>query len=117
MVKVTLRLALAALLASGLALGAAPAARADAVAKNLKILPKDITKPELKKIMKGIAKALGVECDHCHNTDDYAEDSKNKEIARAMMKMSMEINQAYFKGERKVGCLTCHDGQKEPKKL
>jgi hypothetical protein len=74
-------------------------------------------KAELKKLMKGIAAALGVECEHCHNTDNYAEDGEKKEAARAMMKMTGEINKTFFKGERKVNCMTCHNGKKEPKKV
>jgi len=86
-------------------------------AKNLKILPHDMPKAEIKKLMKTIAAALGVECEHCHNTDNFAEDSEKKEIARQMMKMSGQINKEFFKGEQKVGCITCHNGNKEPKKL
>ncbi len=85
-------------------------------AKNLKILPHDMPKAEIKKLMKSVAAALGVECEHCHNTDDFAEDTQKKEIARGMMKMTGQINKDFFKGERKVGCITCHNGQKTPKK-
>ena len=86
-------------------------------AKNLKVLPADMSKADIKKLMKSIASALGVECEHCHNTDNFAEDTEKKEIARAMMKMTGEINKEFFKNERKVGCITCHNGNKTPKKL
>jgi hypothetical protein len=85
-------------------------------AKNLQILPKDMPKAEIKKAMKKIAAALGVQCEHCHDTDDFAKDTKNKETARGMFKMTAEINKEFFKGEMRVGCITCHNGQKEPKK-
>ena len=85
-------------------------------AKNLKILPKDMPKAEIKKTMKKIAAALGVQCEHCHDTDDFAKDSEKKEIAREMLKMTMQLNKDYFKGEMRVGCITCHNGSKEPKK-
>jgi hypothetical protein len=85
-------------------------------AKNLQVLPKDMTKADIKKLMKKQAAALGVQCEHCHDTDDFAKDTEKKEIARQMMKMVGQINKDWFKGEGKVACITCHNGQKEPKK-
>jgi hypothetical protein len=90
---------------------------ADDVAKNLKILPKTMPKAEIKKSMKSIAAALGVQCDYCHNTDDFAEDTEKKEAARKMMQMSAQINKDNFGGKMVVGCITCHNGNKEPKML
>lgn len=83
--------------------------------KNLKILPKTMTKVEIKKAMKAIADSLGVECDHCHNLDDMSKDTQHKERAREMMVMVTEVNKKFFKGEAKVKCKTCHDGHHEPK--
>jgi hypothetical protein len=83
--------------------------------KNLKVFPANTPKPELKKAMKGIAAALGVQCDFCHNLDDMAQDTEHKEKARAMMRMVMEINKKHFAGKPKVGCITCHNGKEEPK--
>lgn len=113
--QVFVSLALAGLVGSGVAILAPHVARADD-AKNLKVLPPNMSKADIKKLMKGIAAALGVECEHCHNTDNFAEDSKNKEIARTMMKMAGDINKNYFKAKPVVGCITCHNGNKEPKK-
>jgi photosynthetic reaction center cytochrome c subunit len=87
-----------------------------AAPKNLKILPKTLTKPELKKLMKGIASSLGVECDYCHKEEDFAADTEKKETARKMMQMVSELNTKHFGGKPRVGCITCHNGQKEPKK-
>src|SRR5690606_32103791 len=64
-------------------------------AKNLKVLPKDISKDELDEVMDGFKAALGVKCGHCHAPStidpkklDFASDEKiEKEIARKMMKM------------------------------
>src|SRR5262245_37187313 len=75
------------------------AVNADDGAKNLKILPKDMSKADIKKLMKSIASALGVECEHCHNTDNFAEDGEKKEEARAMMRMTGDINKNFFKGK------------------
>jgi hypothetical protein len=92
-----------------------PSAHAQDGGKNIKVL-KGMSKADIKKTMKGIATALGVQCDHCHDTDDMSKDTPKKEKAREMMLMSEAINKQYFKGEKKVGCITCHNGKSEPKK-
>ncbi|RMH38570.1 MAG: c-type cytochrome [Deltaproteobacteria bacterium] len=102
------------LLIYGFTLSPAPAAAAGA-AKNLQVFPKNTPKKELKKAMKQIAKALDVQCDHCHDLDDMSKDTDNKKIARDMMRMTMELNKKYFKGKQRVTCMTCHNGAKEPK--
>lgn len=104
------------LIATGTAFLAPSPAVAEDAAKNLKILPSTMSKADVKKLMKKISSALGVQCEHCHDTDDFAKDTEKKEIARAMMKMTGEINKTYFKGEMRVGCISCHNGQEEPKK-
>jgi Na+-translocating ferredoxin:NAD+ oxidoreductase RnfG subunit len=83
--------------------------------KNLKVFPKDTSKKQIKKAMKGISDALGVECDYCHDLDDMAKDTEHKESARAMMKMVNTINKDSFKGKPRVRCVTCHNGKKKPK--
>lgn len=100
-------------------------------AKNLKVLPKDISHEELDKVMDGFKAALGVKCGFCHaqRADgsgklDFASDAnEHKDIARDMMRMTQHINKKYFKpgkdaseGEMmKVSCMTCHNGEKHPK--
>ncbi|MGV3657382.1 MAG: c-type cytochrome, partial [Chitinophagaceae bacterium] len=71
--------------------------------KNLKVLPKDITKNEMDTIMKHFTVALGVKCNFCHtfNTEakamDFASDAnKHKDMARNMMRMTKKINKKYF---------------------
>ena len=87
--------------------------------KNLQVLPKTTTKEQIKTIMKAQAKALGVECDFCHDVPDMAADTEHKKIARQMMKMTDEINAKWMKGwpgaeKHPVGCNTCHRGNSEP---
>ena len=88
--------------------------------KNLQVLPKTITKDELKAQMKAQAKALGVECDFCHDVPDMASDKNDKKlIARKMIFMTAELNQKYItplKGGEKhqVTCGTCHQGHESP---
>lgn len=96
-------------------------AHADAPApggKNLQVLPKTLTKDQIKAVMKAQTKALGVECDHCHDVPDMASDkNEHKKIARDMMRLTDELNSKWFSG--KVGkatitCNTCHRGKEKP---
>ena len=99
--------------------------------KNLKVLPKDISKDSLDAIMDGFKHALGVRCTFCHaaNKDnpsgwpDFASDEKpEKDIARKMMLMTMDINKNYFNFNNSsspdtisvVRCATCHRGSPHP---
>jgi tetratricopeptide (TPR) repeat protein len=99
---------------------------------NLKVLPKDTTKPELIKVMRGFAGDLGVRCAHCHeaknpedfSTINFASDQKpEKAIARDMMRMAAGINETLDKNFKndpdhlKVKCFTCHHGNEKPETL
>src|SRR5262245_36965662 len=67
--------------------------------KNVQVLPKTISKDDLKALMKAQSKALGVECDYCHDVPDMASDkNEKKQIARKMMQMQNEINDKWIKG-------------------
>ncbi|MBS1524746.1 MAG: c-type cytochrome [Bacteroidetes bacterium] len=97
---------------------------------NLQVLPKDISKPAMNEIMVGeFEDALGVSCRFCHapNKDgdglDYASDAKpEKQIARQMLRMTLNLNRDYFKidtpmvgtGNIVVTCNTCHKGETFP---
>ena len=77
-------------------------------AKNLKVLPKDISDEKLDSIMHSYNIALGVKCNFCHvpfnkldfakkDSLDYASDAEPmKENAREMMRMTIEINKNHF---------------------
>lgn len=88
-------------------------------AKNLKIFPKGMDTKKLKPIMKGWAKSLGVDCDHCHDTDNFAKDTKKKKLARKMVGIAVNatklVRQATGSRKVKVTCRTCHNGHKKPK--
>ena len=100
-------------------------------AKNLKVLPKDISHEELDKVMDDFKAALGVKCSFCHaaRTDDpskldfASDENRHKEIARNMMRMTAKINKNYFNKKRQDGslkaisCATCHNGEKHPKMM
>jgi hypothetical protein len=95
---------------------------------NLKVLPQDISTPELGRLMKGFEKDLGVTCSHCHVEDpatrkfDYASDENPaKSQARLMITMLKDINDKYLAqlgGDRRyavpVTCGSCHLGQSSP---
>jgi hypothetical protein len=102
--------------------------------KNLKVLPKNISKDDLDKVMDGFKAALGVKCNFCHaaskdsssNKLDFASDDKpEKNVARHMMRMTAKINKKFFsfnkdeKGESKqtVFCITCHRGNPHPDEI
>jgi Photosynthetic reaction centre cytochrome C subunit len=99
--------------------------------KNLKILPKDISKEDLDKVMDSFKAALGVKCSFCHAPSkdstqkwpDFASDDKpEKGIARKMLKMTAKINKKYFSYNKNeqgqtiaaVECMTCHRGSPHP---
>lgn len=99
--------------------------------RNLKVLPKDISREDLDKTMDSWRSALGVHCNFCHapaadSTShhlDFASDAKpEKNIARGMFTMAHKINKKYFKMNKDdqgnmvatVTCMTCHHGSPHP---
>lgn len=84
-------------------------------APNLKVLPKDMPRQQLLGIMNGWTRALGVKCDHCHVENKASDEKPEKEVARAMVKMMMNLRQnagEFLPDNRiaKVSCWTCHRG-------
>lgn len=100
---------------------------------NLKVLPKDIQKQELVRVMRGFSSALNVRCIHCHKGDDAldlskvdfaSDDKETKLIARAMMSMTKNINTTLQTeigtlrpNHLDVTCYTCHHGNRRPETL
>jgi len=98
--------------------------------KNLKVLPQNISSKNLSRIMiDDFEDGLGVSCGFCHAEEknshrlDYPSDAKpEKQIARLMMQMTLNINKKYFKLKHPligdsilvISCLTCHKGQPHP---
>jgi len=86
--------------------------------QNLKVLHGIHSRDQLLNVMKGFTEALGVKCDYCHNTDNFASDEKvQKRMARVMIKMVGNIDEDYLNGPmmEKVTCFTCHRGSATPK--
>ncbi len=84
--------------------------------KDLQILPKTISKDELKKTMKSMSKDLGVDCSFCHDEPNMEKDTNKKKLAREMMQMTSDINKKYPSTMKKVTCFTCHRGKEEPER-
>ena len=119
--------AAALLLLAGAAFAQAPAQEGP---KNLKVLPKDWTRPQVINVMQNFTAALGVGCEHCHvekegaPPDFASDDKKEKEQARAMMKIAQDLNARLPKDLdepasdlTRIGCITCHRGVPEPKQI
>jgi hypothetical protein len=98
---------------------------------NLDVLPKDIGKREMLRVMREFSRALGVGCDHCHvrkgegadHQEDLVSDAlEPKSIARRMYRMTQEINAklpatAAEESPLLVRCATCHRGLLHPEGL
>lgn len=98
--------------------------------KNLKILPKDITKVQMDSVMHHFTASLNVKCNFCHvfnseakSMDFVSDENKHKLVARQMMTMTNDLNKKYFNhtgspltltSQLAVSCFTCHNGAKEP---
>lgn len=97
-----------------------------AAARNLKVLPKDISSIQLNRLMLEYQSGLGVPCGYCHTeveggTSDYASDENPiKQTARIMIGMTREINEKYLSqvGDRRyaqpITCGNCHQGLPQP---
>ncbi len=99
--------------------------------RNLKVLPKNISKDDLGKVMDEWKGALGVKCNFCHAASadnprkmNWASDTKpEKEMARQMFTMTGKINKKFFHAKKgtdgmmameAVNCNTCHHGEAHP---
>lgn len=126
---------------SALAIVAAPRAACAQLPEkfeNLQVLPKDIPRDTLLRIMRGFSMALGVRCEFCHvpregaapgpngqpQMNFAADDKAEKKNARVMIRMVQNINgeQLPKLADRadppvNVQCITCHRGLTRPMTL
>src|SRR5215212_353120 len=84
--------------------------------KNVKILI-GLSRPEVQRIMNQMRAGLGVHCHYCHVTgqDPSVDGTPQKQRAREMMRMVIDLNQRHFGGRDVVTCFTCHNGSPHPK--
>src|SRR5215831_13933027 len=110
--------------------GAAFAQPQEQAPKNLKVLPKDWSREQVVAVMQNFTAALGVGCNFCHvinqgQPPDFAsDDKKEKDMARAMMKIATDLNANLPKAlgtdpkeTTRIGCITCHRGVPQPKQI
>ncbi len=98
--------------------------------KNLRVLPRDISKDDLIGTMRSWSDSLGAGCDQGHQRTapalpgergrlDFTSDAMpDKNVARAMLTMTRRMNVEYVmkvtqKGST-VSCYTCHRGKSVP---
>lgn len=91
--------------------------------ENLQVLPKDISRDDLRATMDGFADQLDVRCSYCHVRDDYPNDEKeHKQVARRMLKLVLFMREntgEYFKegiNPQDINCWGCHRGKAEPER-
>ncbi len=92
---------------------------------NLQVWPTDTSRAVVLQFMNAFNDSLGVQCNHCHVEDmaqRASDENPKKDIARKMIKMTMDINATYLAGvgtaalpdQPKVTCYTCHRGAVKP---
>lgn len=100
---------------------------------NLKVLPKNISRPELLATMRGFALGLGVRCTYCHvgkegqpldSVNFTSDEKRTKRTARVMIEMVNHINEEHLadvpdrpEPHVVVRCETCHRGVSRPRLL
>ena len=102
-------------------------------ARNLKVLPADLSRDSVVRIMRfQVASGLGVTCAYCHGAPgvpfdsiDFASDERpTKLLAREMLRMTGRINGELLSAipgrgspAIQVQCITCHRGAPRPQML
>jgi len=81
--------------------------------KNIQVL-KDMPAEQVVPAMRVMAGSLGVNCGFCHVEDRSKDDLENKQTARKMITMMMDINKNNFNARQEVTCYTCHKGTNDP---
>src|SRR5215831_12218002 len=94
---------------------APPEKTTEQVQKNIKVLT-GLPQSQLIPVMNFMATSLGRRCNYCHVNNngqwDYASDEKQeKNTAREMIKLVLDVNKNSFKGNTEVSCFTCHRGR------
>ena len=104
---------------------------AGATRPNLKVL-QTLPEAQLFPLMNLVSDSLGVRCDYCHVQDKpdfsktpsnlggwaFASDAKpQKQKARQMMQMVVDLNRVQFAGSARITCFTCHRGATQPARL
>lgn len=88
------------------------------VQQNIKVLG-EFPQSQLIPMMNLMAASLGVRCNYCHVNKsgqwDYAADEKpEKNSAREMITMTLNINKTTASTNKEVSCFSCHRGRTSP---
>src|SRR6202171_5300079 len=97
---------------------APPEKTVEQVFRNIKVL-NGMPQSQLYPAMRFMAASLGFQCGSCHvfkngQLDSAADDKPEKQTARAMIKMVLDINKNFAQGDPTVSCYTCHRGRTSP---
>src|SRR5947207_1418502 len=89
--------------------------------KNIKLLG-DLPASQLIPVMNYFASSMGRRCNFCHVNNngqwDYAADTKpEKNTAREMIKMVLDLHKQTFNGSTDISCFTCHRGRNQPQSV
>lgn len=94
---------------------------AEAVFKDIELMKGRTAGQLLATMEMGFSRSLGVNCTHCHDPKEWANDAKKpKAVTREMILMTREINaklktiEGIESDPPVVNCTTCHRGQKKP---
>src|SRR4051812_30748261 len=106
-------------------------ASAGATRPNLRVL-QALPEAQLFPLMNLVAGSLGVRCDYCHvqvkpdltrtpsNVGGWLwarDDKPQKQTAREMMRMVIDLNAGRFQGDARITCYTCHRGGTRPARV
>lgn len=87
---------------------------AEEVYKNIQAL-KGVPAELLPVTMQYFTLALGVTCQNCHvQGANEKDDKEDKQTARRMIFMVLDINKNHFGGRAALSCYTCHRGNRAP---
>jgi len=91
------------------------------VQKNIKVLT-GMPQSQLIPVMNFMSASMGRRCNFCHVNRsgqwDYASDEKpEKNTAREMIKMVLDLHKQNFPGATEISCYTCHRGANHPTNL
>ena len=89
--------------------------------KNIKVLT-GMPQSQLIPVMNYFAASMGRRCNFCHVNNngqwDYAADTKpEKNTAREMVKMVLDLHKQTFNGSTDISCYTCHRGRSQPQSV
>src|SRR5258707_11689742 len=84
--------------------------------KNIKVLT-GLPDSQLIPVMNFFAASMGRRCDFCHVNPWESDDKPEKNTAREMIKMVLDLHKQTFNGSTDISCYTCHRGRNQPQSV